>query len=151
MLESLHREDSRFVTIGRPPDWEMLSVPPSADLLLAAPAGAGTRFRPNVVINSFPYTGSLAKLSTVVLSHTHTMVKNPYFISVDQFPPDRGQGRIIEYTHTAGDLAVHCRVFALQAEDHAVLITASCAAGELSAYDDALDLVCLSVNLKQAQ
>lgn len=149
MLEPLFREESRLASIGRPQDWETVAGPPSADLVLAAaPVDAG-RFRPNVVINSFPYTGSITKLSTMVLSYAHVLMKDVYVVSVDQLPTDRGQGRMIEYTYSIEGPAVHCRVVVLQTKDHAVLVTASCASSELSAYDDLLDLVCLSVQLKE--
>ncbi len=149
MLEPLLREESRFASIGRPAEWQTLPVPDSADLVLAAPAPPSGSFRPNVVINSFPYVGSIAKLTTVVLSYAHAMMADIYFISVDELPADRGEGRIIEYTYSAGTGAVHCRVAVHQVQDHAVLVTASCASAELSAYDDLLDLICLSVQLKE--
>lgn len=148
MLKPLMREESRFAFIGRPHDWQTLSAPPSMDLIVAAPERSG-HFRPNAVVNSFPYSGSIAKLCTVVLAYARTSMKDIFFISVDELFTDSGIGRIIEYTYSAGDNPVHCKVVVLQTTNHAVLVTASCAASELSAYDEILELVCTSVQLKE--
>lgn len=148
MLKPFVREESRFASIGRPDDWEPLPVSSSVDLIVAAPPQPG-RFRPNVVINSFPYCGSLPKLSTVVLAYARTVMQNLYFISVDEIEVDSRPGRIIEYVYSDGGDAIHCKVLVLQAPGHAVLVTASCAASELSAYDEVLELVSTSVQLKE--
>ncbi|MCQ1987409.1 hypothetical protein [Arthrobacter sp. zg-Y844] len=149
MLEPLLREESRFCSIGRPHDWEIGGLTDSADLVLAAPVAAEGAFRPSVVVNSFPYTGSMEKLSTLVLSYAHAMLQDVYFISVDRFPPARGEGRIIEYTYSSGGLAVHCRVDVHQTAGHGVLVTTSCASAELGAYDDVLELMCSSAQIKE--
>lgn len=142
------REESRFASIGRPEDWEPLPAFPSVDLIVAAPEQPG-RFRPNVVINSFPYSGSLPKLSTLVLAYARTTLQGLHIISVDEIEVDSRAGRIIEHVHSAGGDAVHSKVLVLQAPGHAVLVTASCAASELSAYDELLELVSTSVQLKE--
>lgn len=148
MLKPFMREESRFASIARPEDWEPLQASLSVDLIIAAPAQPG-RFRPNVVINSFPYSGSLPKLSTVVIAYARTLVQNLHIISVDEIEVDSRAGRIIEYVHSGGGDAVHSKVLVLQTPEHAVLVTASCAASELSAYDEVLELVSTSVQLKE--
>lgn len=150
MLEPLVREESRFCSIGRPHDWAIDGFTPSADLVLAAPVASERTFRPSVVINSFPYSGSMEKLSTLVLSYAHAMLQDVFFISVDRFPPDRGEGRIIEYTYSSGGMAVHCRVDVYRSAGQGVLVTASCASAELAAYDDLLELICASAQMKES-
>lgn len=148
----MNKESSGLVSLLRPPGWTV--VPDrEADLVVAAPEApwldAGT-FRPNVTATVFPFPGSAAQLSTAVLASLLPSLREPYLISVD-FPPQSPAVRRHEYTHLGTGGSIHCMsLLYLAANGVACSVTASCASGQLSAYDQVLDLILASATFEDA-
>lgn len=145
----LTNESSGMVSLLRPPDWRVVRDT-DADLVIAAPDArwlAEGTFRPNVTATVFPFSGSAAQLSTSILASLLTSLTDPYLISVDYLDQAPALRRL-EYAHAGTGGSIHCMSLVLLANRTACTVTASCASGQLSAYDEVLDLILTSAALK---
>lgn len=144
-------QSSGGITLLRPEDW--VEVPtPDAELVIAAPPapwlGDGA-FRPNVAVTLFPFPGSAAQLSTTFMASLLATLQDLFLVAVDA-DPDAEARRRIEYTHLGTGGSIHCITQLLLHGGTACTVTASCASGQLSAYNDVFDLILGSATQKES-
>lgn len=142
-------ERSANVALQRPSDWSVIRLP-EAELVVAAPLApwmAEGGFRPNVTVTTFAFPGTVTQLSTVVMASLLTSLADPYLLSVDPVPHLEAVRRM-EYLHRGSGGLIHCTLLLLLENGLAGTVTTSCAANQLSAYDEVLGSIALSATMK---
>lgn len=142
-------EYSAHIALERPSDWEVIPHP-DTELVVAAPLTGWMEeggFRPNVAVTAFRFPGAVTQLSTVVMASLLTSLADPYLLSVDPVP-HLAAVRRFEYLHRGSGGLIHCSQLLLFRNGLAASVTTSCAANQLTAYDEVLGAVALSATLK---
>ncbi|MBW4094344.1 MAG: DUF1795 domain-containing protein [Acidobacteria bacterium] len=131
------------LTLTIPEGWHQTSAT-GAVVVLTGPEAESGAYRANAVVTSFPYQGSIAKFSTMMMANMTQLLDSAFIISVER---TEDSGRVIEYTHLLGGRSVHCRDRILLAPQKAYVVTASCSSAELGAMDGLLEHAVNSVEL----
>lgn len=142
-------EHSANIVLERPSDWEVMAHP-DAELVVAAPVAPWMEtggFRPNATVTTFAFPGTVAQLSTVVMTSLLTSLAEPYLLSVDPAPQLEAVRRF-EYLHRGSGGLIHCSQLLLFRDSLAAAVTTSCSANHLRAYDEVLGAIGLSAALK---
>ncbi|MCW2130946.1 hypothetical protein [Arthrobacter sp. VKM Ac-2550] len=147
MNTELVPETSRHITIDRLPTWQRLEAE-GADLVLAAEPVQEGHFRPNLVVTSFPFLGSIEKFSTMAMANTRARLKAVYFIAVEEWQAGDAPGRRFQYNHRLQGRSVHCQDWIVLTGRRAVMVTASCASNQLGANDFAFAVMADSITVK---
>lgn len=138
-------EASGDISIPRPADWTRQDAEGTDMVLLSPPVRAGV-FRPNVVVTSQHYEGSIAKLSTFAMAAAIGELTSPHLIACNIWPHPAGDGRQIEYTHQLGNQILHVQRWTFAHGGRAIDVTATCSSTQLTAVDELFGY--LAANIK---
>lgn len=125
-------------TLAPPADWEVGPHVDGTDVVVLAPAPDHAEFRPNLVVNSEPFGGSAAKLSTVTLAGQQVTMSDYHLIDVDVWDGAVPDGRRFEYLHRQGQFLLHCIQFTAAVDGMAAHVTFTCAEQQLARWDGAI-------------
>ena len=142
-------EASEDITIPRPADWTRQDTEGTDMVLLSPPVRTGV-FRPNVVVTSQPYEGSIAKLSTFAMAAALGELTSPHLIACNIWPHPAGDGRQIEYTHQMGNQILHVQRWTFAVDGKAVDVTATCSSTQLTAIDELFGYMAANIEFRKA-
>ena len=142
-------EASADITIPRPAEWTRQDAEGTDMVLLSPPVRAGV-FRPNIVVTSQPYEGSIAKLSTFAMAAALGELTNPHLIACNIWPHPTGDGRQIEYTHQMGNQILHVQRWTFALDGRAVDVTATCSSTQLTAIDELFGYLAANIEFRKA-
>ncbi|GAA4367557.1 hypothetical protein [Paeniglutamicibacter cryotolerans] len=126
------------LSLELPSGWEPGPGIAGTDAIALAPADSAGGFRPNLVVNSEPFSGSTAKLSTVVLATHQVTMSDYHLIDVEAWDGLASEGRRFEFMHRQGGLLLHCIQYTASLNGLATHVTFSCAEDQLARWDAAL-------------
>ena len=142
-------ETTNDIRIPCPAGWSRQRTD-GADLVLLAPPARNGAFRPNVVVTSQPYDGSIAKLSTFAMAAAIAELDRARLIACNIWPHRAGNGQQIEYTHQRGNQVLHVQRWTFAVDGRAVDVTATCAATQLTAFDELFGFLAAKIEFRRA-
>ena len=127
-----------------PADWTDVDDP-RAIAAVAAPVGPG--FRPNAVVTTQPFDGSISLLSRLLLASLPTLPGRAYALACDPLDVGGVPGRRLQWVHDRGADALHVTVFAFATGTDRIELTVSQSLDAAVANTEALGVIAGSLRV----